>query len=477
MIKMGQDIVPLLFAWPSTGQRGVLVNSIESCVLNLRDFGKVFPLLLSLDTRQADLEPDLGRAVEDLCIQYPKQLRIADLDTRLQFLQSLPSNIDRETTSYALLPQIEEGKPCSGPGYNRNMISILGAGGLLVSTDDDIFFAPATRKNVQADTSFSSSAFPIPLLYCADRPSLLSEVQEFVCDVVEQHLQFLGQKASDCITGEIPSSATEGQVLLTCAGCYGDSGFGKAHSVLTLKETERDYMLRTGYEQIRYSREVIRIPQSNLISPSMHFMAGHSGYDLREYLPPFFPFGGNEDGFFAMLVRVCSPGSLTGYPSLGLLHDPPEKKPYTHESLVGFKPNITKLFMALTLSCLPDASITDSRSRMIQLGKNYVEQSLLSTVDFVDTIHQCWIQGALAYAEILEGLLDTYERQPSLWAADIDELLENIYTKVREPRLLFGQPGCGFSVEQVMGHLKKYGMLLTVWPDILDFASQKNSSR
>ena len=458
---------PLLFAWPSAGQRESLLFSIEGCVRNLQNHGRNDALFISLDGIQADLKPEISRGLENLSKQYPKQLQIADLNTRLQLLEKFPVNIDRKSASYALLPQIENGKPIRGPGYNRNMIFLFAAGGFLVSTDDDIVFTPATHTNKQSKTYFSTSVFPIPLLYCTDRTSLLSEVKKTSCNIAEQHLQFLRQQELE----------TQSPILLTCAGCYGDSGFGRARTVLTLSGSEREYILLAGYEYTRYSREVIRIPQTNLIGPSMHFMAGHSGYDVGEYLPPFFPFSGNEDGFFAMLVRVCNPDSLTAYPSFGLLHNPPEQRAFTHESLVGFKPSITDLLMALTLSCMPDSSLTDSRSRMIQLGYNYIEKSFLSTVDFVSTLHQCWIKGAIAYAQTLEELLDTYERQPLLWANDVEELLENIYIKIREPLLLFGPTGCGLTVEQVMGHLRKYGNLLTIWPDMLDFAAQKNSSR
>ena len=473
MIKDSASTDSLLLAWPSSGRRRILLDSIAGYAENLRHHGRTNPLLLAIDGKQANLDAEINSGLEKLSKQYRSELQILDVDSRQAFLESLPTDIDRASATFSLLPLLDNGLSSSGPGRNRNMMLLAAAGELLLASDDDIVCAPAYCKKKSGGPIFSSETFPLPLRFYPDRAALLSEVNACDCDIVAQHQQYLGHKASEFVADDHP--AAQGKIVLSCAGCYGDSGFGRARTVLALKDKMRQHMLKFGYEQIRYSREVIRIPDNDLIGPSMVFMAGHSGYDVREYLPPFFPIGGNEDGFFAMLVRVCILGSLKAYQSFGLLHNPPESRPYTRESLVGFKPNITELLMALTLACMPDRSIIDTRSRMIRLGQNYVHVSDLSNSDFVEMMHRCWTQGAMAYVEDLQGLLDMYDRQPSLWATDIDELLKNIYMLMREPLALFGQTGCGLKVEQLKSLLENYGKLLTVWPDMLDFAAKKNN--
>ncbi|MDX9898719.1 MAG: hypothetical protein RBT62_07355 [Spirochaetia bacterium] len=466
--------VSMLFAWPSSGKRKILLESIAGHAENLRHYGRLLPLLLALDGRRIDLDPEVNSGLEKLCQRYPQQLQIVDEISRQAFLESLPHDIDGTSASFALVPSLDDGFSSRGPGRNRNMMLLAAAGGLLLASDDDILCTPATNKNKGSfGLEYSSELFPLPLRFYADRAALLAEITKGECDIVTEHQRYLGHNASEFFNNDAP--AAQGKIVLSCAGCYGDSGLGRARTVLGLKDTMRSHMLKSGYEQTRYSREVTRIPDRVLIGPSMVFMTGHSGYDVREYLPPFFPLGGNEDGFFAMLVRVCSPGSLTVFPSFGLFHDPPEQRPYSRESLVGFKPNSTELLMALTLACLPDRSLSDTRSRMIQLGKNYVDISLVSNSDFVEIMHQCWSQGAMAYVEDLRMLLDTHDRQPILWASDIDELLENIYMLMREPHTLFGPNGCGLKVEQVKALLLKYGRLLEVWPDMLDFAANNKT--
>jgi len=469
-MKGSDPVDSLVFAWPSSGQRKTLLESIEGHAKNLHQYGRSVPLLLSIDGKRNDLDTDISSGLEKLYAQYPKQFRIVDSDSRHAFLESLPQNIDRESASYALLPPLNAGTTRQGPGNNRNMMLLSSAGRLLIASDDDILCTPVTCKKELGGPVFTSNLFPLPLRFYPYRSSLLAEVSETSCDIAEQHLQYLGHQASEFIGTEHP--AAQGKILFTCAGYYGDSGLGRARTVLALKDEMRLHMLKYGYEDTRYSREVTRIPERDLIGPSMVFMTGHSGYDVREYLPPFFPIGGNEDGFFAMLVRVCTPGSLTAFPSFGLLHNPPEHRPHTRESLVGFKPGITELLMALTLACMPDSSIADTRNRMIQLGVNYMEISRLTNTNFVELIHHCWTQGAMAYVEELETLLDTYDRQPTLWANDVDELIGNIYTLMREPLELFGSTCCGLQVEELATQVNNYGSLLTVWPDMLDFAKK-----
>ncbi len=469
MIK--EETAPsLLLSWPTAGRRQSLLKSIEGFARNFAEYGQDAPLLVAFDDDLRDLSPALAAPLAALSRSLAKPLLIADKAVRLRFLESLPPHIDKESASYALLPESGSPQGSRGPGLNRNFTHLAAAGGFLISTDDDVFYFPAAGSGRELPPVFSTAEYPVMPHYFSDRASLLPAVHDFPQDIISSHLKFLGRTAGEICPETVSEKAASGVICLTSPGTYGDSGFSRARGVLSHEGAGRLRIIEAPYERVRYSREVIRIPERDSVSASLNFMAMQSGYDLRDCLPPFLPYVGNEDGLFALLVRVCRPDSLTAYPSFGLLHDSPGKGSYRRESLTGFKPHISELFMAASLACIPDASIKETRRRMVSLGQNFVDLANANTGDFVEVLHGAWLQGAMNHAAHLEELLEKHDKQPSLWAADVEEHLENIYTLIREPVMLFAETGCGFTVEQCVRNLERYGNLLMIWPDIHDFA-------
>lgn len=70
----------------------------------------------------------------------------------------------------------------------------------------------------------------------------------------------------------------------------------------------------------------------------------------------------------------------------------------------------------------------------------------------------------MAHVEGLESLLDRYGGEPAAWADDVGEHLDAVNAALSEPTSLFGESGCGLSIEQVRRHFERYGRLLAVWP-------------
>jgi hypothetical protein len=449
----------LFFAWPTAGQRMTLPESLRGFAENLALYGRNNPLLIAVDSSFGELAPALSECIRHIASAYPNPVYYSDKVARTCFAVSLGPEFDPELSAYAFNYTGER----RGPGTNRNAILLAAAGGFVVSTDDDVLCLPRirpSRPGQKKEPVFSSAPFPLDYLYYPDRESLLSDLRETAVDVAGAHLRFLGSK-------------TEGQpgtVLVTNPGNYGDSGFGRARTVLSLKGFPREHLMTMGYERTKLSREVIRIAETDTVSPSMHFMGMQSGYDSTVALPPFFPLNANEDGFFAMILRICHPESLTAYPDFGFLHDSRENRPFKADSLTGFKPYLSELFMALSVACLPPSHVTDPRERMRLLGNHFTETAALKTGDCVEMLFESWSTGAFAYAEILEDLSETCGHLPESWAQDVEAQLENVYEMLREPTLLFGETGCGLTIEEVKYHLDHYGRLLSVWPDIHDKA-------
>ena len=128
--------------------------------------------------------------------------------------------------------------------------------------------------------------------------------------------------------------------------------------------------------------------------------------------------------------------------------------------------------MALAIKSRPPKDMVSPEARFAVLGGALQEIADMPAGDFVCFLHNAWSKGTVAYAGILEDLLVRHERTPKAWAKDVDIHLENIDEMLREPSYLFGERGCGLSVDQVRNHVAKYGRLLAAWPDIHAAAKQ-----
>ena len=460
----------ILLAWPTTGKRDCLLKSVEGFARNLANHGRRHPLLLALTGELKDLAPEVFSGFRRLGQDYALPLLASDKESRRDFIRRLGRDFDPETVGYAFLPHPDG----AGAGANFNAVLLAAAGGLAISTDDDVFCESAVprRGRKPCGPEYTEDGFPLDFLYAASRESVVAQVEARDIDVIAEHRRFLGARAADILPVALPGDA--GTVTVTSPGTYGDSGFGRARTALALEGRSRQTLLEAGYSEARLSREVLRIAETDLVGPSLHFMAMQAGYDCRETIPPFLPLGRNPDGFFIFLLRLLRPSSLTAFLGFGFLHDPPERRSFNPESMTDFKPHLSELLMSLALRCRPSSRTAKPKERFAELGGELEASAFLGKGDFVHLLHEAWAKGAAAYAGNLERLLQAHGRTPAAWAKDVNDHLDKVLEMLREPSLLFGGRGCGLTAEQVRGHAGKYGRLLKIWPDLFDAAAALN---
>lgn len=360
------------------------------------------------------------------------------------------------------------------PSYNRTRILLVGAGSRIIMTDGDIACRPARLPSFADEAAgpvYEGPRYSVPTTVHPDREAALSAVEPIDIDVIGEHLKYLGASTDVLFPG---AEKPRGVVFMTSPGTYGDSGFSLARGALTLEGEPRDALHACGYERCKLSRETVRMPERDVVSPSLQFLGMQAGYDAREYAPPFLPVGRNQDGLYALLARVLLPGSLTAYPAFGLYHDPIEPRAYDPATLTSFAPNRADIFMAFAARLCPPSSMTDPCERTIALGSRFRETSGLSASDLVDLAHGGLANAALAHAERLEELLDRYGREPASWARDVDAHLENVYGFLRESATVFGPNGSARSISAVRSDLDRFGRFLSVWPELFERAKEMN---
>jgi hypothetical protein len=398
------------------------------------------------------LAPVIAEGLKDLERRFGFPIEVRDRASRAELFGRLGADFDRELLEYALLPSPDG----MGWGCNVNFSFLRAAGKLLVSTDDDIFCLPgrlSSLRDAAREAVFSREYYPGELFYCRDRGALLAEVEAAEVDVLGAYRRFLGAEAEG------------GRVLVASPGSYGDSAMGSSNTILSLEGHARE-RLAADYEGLRYSRELIRIPSRDAVSKSSQLMMTQTGFDDRASLPPFLPYGRNPDGLAAVLIRLLYPESLSAFLDFGLLHSPEETRRAGRPELCGYRPHLSALVMAVAVANRPPRSLADPAERFLFLGDAIADAGSQKAGRFVDLVYEALAPSLMAHIEGLESLLDRYGREPAAWAADVEEHLGAVNAALSEPSSLFGEAGCGLSIERARRHFDRFGRLLAVWPDL-----------
>jgi len=460
------ESVSLLLAWPTSGRRACLVDSVAGFAANAAEHGRAAPdVLVATDGAGEGLGAGIAEGLAALERRYGFSSILSDQRTRRVEIAALSTDFDPAVLEYALLPCPD------GPGWgvNVNAAMLHGAGGLLVSCDDDVFCRPARPAAASASdgSRFSVSAeYQIgALAYHDSRESVLSSMRPVDVDIIGRYLAVLGRSACE-LAGRGAWRDNDAAALVASPGMYGDSAMGGSRTALSLDGEARERLAAGPYERLRLSRELVRVAPRPTLSPGTQLIMTQTGFDDRVPLPPFLPYGRNPDGLCAVIMRLVYPASLTAYLDFGLLHAPPESRVSTRADLVSYRVNLAELVMALAIANRPAASVVDPAERFRLIGAALVDAAALGNAALVDALYGSWAPQLGRYVERLEAMLDAYGRDPFAWAADVDEHIDAVNVLLREPGALFGATGCGLSIDGVRRHLRLYGTLLACWPEL-----------
>lgn len=447
--------------WPSRGDRLSLAESIESIACNSTGYGYHNCFIVVFECNLEDCNPLLVARLKNLSGQSGIRVQVIDRKIKKLWLADSTLPVDQARLTYSLYSP----GGIHSSGCNRNAILLHAAGNMHLVTDDDLFARTVVWKNPEKTSKKKhDQTLPVRMCHCAEAGNFEEELTTQPVNICQSHLQYLGQMGSE------PGR----KILLSSPGTYGDSGFSRSHGIMFDEGNTWKRKIATGYEQLRYSRLMIRMADTDTEGQDIHLLGMQTGFDGTELLPPFFPFGRNEDSLFALMTRICHPSSETAWLGWALEHRPEPPRTISREELIGFRPHLSELIMAQFIQNLPPSDLVAPADRLRSLGDHIQFIGSLPVSDMTETLHTAWADQAVPHAQKAEHLLKTERRRPEAWKIDMTEHLECVNRLLGDPDLLFSEKGCGLSAEEAGSHIRQYGALLQCWPEIYEWATERN---
>jgi hypothetical protein len=358
-------------------------------------------------------------------------VKVIDRRARVQFVKDLAksSGISPHLLEFAFL-----GEPTFiSTGAARNTAHVLATGRVAMFSDDDTYPAyvmgtdESRRILTPGSPSYKTTFFP-------DREawnSFVSHKDEV--DIIEIHENLIGrlkqslsherefaiQRLDDKLYKSLRSGF--GRVGISTMGTSGDTGMNSHVGYLLFPgeiDPVRDTDLSHQYENIRSSRQILRIPTETQVSASPSFQTMSYCIDLAALQLPFFPAGRNTDGAFSHLARRMHPEILIAHSPLAVWHQPPDRR----ESNQDLKWATETLWIADWLIALSDLvscpAGLGSNDALSGIGMQL--KTILSTTleSFGTIIYDSLAQRRATTLLQIEYTLDTYSL-PHNWAEEL----------------------------------------------------------
>jgi hypothetical protein len=333
-------------------------------------------------------------------------------------------------------------------GANRNALLLLNAGRRFCSFDDDIAPVVATLEGANALPTRSASADPRELCPFRDRDELRAAL---TFDTVD-YGAVLDAAMESFLEIVVPNES----IVALCFGHAGDIGTDKPFAHLVQQGHARSRLMRGGFAAARQSREVTYAVRSPTLTRPTAFMAGAVLFDGRARLPPFFPFGRNEDGALGALLFASNPGALVGRLPQMMFHVPCQRPAFGRWTKEMLRPRICDL--------LATSILASEEHELDRIGESLIRQSCRH--DFGRTLGSAWRQTTSRAAESFRQLLREYAHEPAAWANDVCDLIDAIEDSLEEDVVVRELAGRSDVNEALPYAFRAYGELLVAWTDI-----------
>jgi hypothetical protein len=465
-----------VLAWITADRPDLLSRSLAAWLTRLKADSDGFPeIVVADDSRRRQAET--RAAVEAFARTYPGVTRFLDRDFRVRLANELERSLPSELSGSAAFALGLSGSPsdsASSCGANRNLVLLACPKRTVVMSDDDTL--PDFR--VHPDAADTLALKRDQGIWLRNAFASRAELEAFgipaAGPVLGAHRRLLGASGRNLDpTASRTDLANADAALISrffgpepiiralCFGSWGDSGTTSTRYLLTARHVMGLPNLSDDqYRAMSRGRLTFRAPSSVTIGKG-GLMGMHLALDLREVLPPFSPYGRNQDGLWGYLFSLLHPGHEIGYPIEAIHHLPALRTGSPEQDSAAWEVCLNERVRMLLDSDGPqgDADLSPysaTGGRLTVLSgrpEKEVGQLVRQVVgDFWET-----------QTAVLEAAYRRHGGQPALWGEAIEELHRNLLAcRERGGALLPADP----EADAIQSYIGDLGRLLAAWPTL-----------
>ncbi len=472
--------------WATKNRRESIAESVRSWRAALRRGGRGARYVVADDTEKPAGGVPTSQHLHGTSI-------VIDRDATARLVRHLADRgIPEDVARFAFFG--EEEYPGFRYGANRNRCIALTAGENILMLDDDTEPSSARSRKASDTPAFFGLVDPTELSY-HHTDDEIHGLPEFVPDPVEtdpllEHESFLGRDLSSLFFESVGRVAPEvtsldrellkrflsghGTIRITQPGSYGATGTRHNKRLLHLAGSTRAYHgSEEAFVRAAASSRNWRRVRQPVLSIGSAFLTMAAGIDNTTMVPPFCPVGRGVDWIWSTTFHCCD-SILLAYLPICIHHLGAPTPPDARQDALG----TYRLFFADAFRMIiqgvagTPGSGQGVEAALIDLGRRLETLGTRTWDELLDVVGPRWIAEMEATRDRLDDLLVYFEESPPSWSKTVRAFLEGIerYPAESQFGIPWDLPGrqkdCRRDQESLLRLVRRYGLLLQVWPDI-----------
>lgn len=368
-------------------------------------------------------------------------------------------------------------------GAARNFLLLAAAGRTVAMADDDT--VPEFRRHPAARGGLALCAEPDPTMArpFSDRGELESWVAP-AGPALAPHDRLLGLSTRRALLGaeELDLGAADHAAIeaaldagtrigALCFGTWGTSGMPSNRYLLALRdrvESAGEYDDRVHGAAIG-TNLLFRAPRRATIGGRI-FAGGHIALDARTLLPPFSPYGADEDGLWGHCLAFLHPELRIAYPAEAIFHDPPDPRPRGGEDPRRWDFRLNEILRSLVASF--SSSREGGSEAYMLVGGRLASLAHGPRSAFRETLAEVAAQTVAARIGVLERALASHGGEPTSWAADVTAVIDFLAGFFEEEGFWLPREFAGSDLAEslLVEYVADFGELFAAWPALVGAA-------
>jgi len=378
-------------------------------------------------------------------------------------------------------------------GSNQNSLILGSAGSILLSNDDDIEYkAYSLRDNKEKEVVFCDN-YVSPVFFYPNMEQLDFNTQELgnynlpeICrDFLNSSLnKYLATPDALSIISPKTAILLEKEligILAVVGGYRGARWHQKSYrSIVEPQHNMEQYFYNfDDYSSIKKNGINFTASEKTIFNNGSFFMGGTYCIDNSNILPPVFPIGTFNDSIFGVLFNRCLGPAFSVLLPVAFFHNPEIKKEFSENDFNDVSMGIGNYCFILANKFTESFVTKDSKGRLQETGYRFEELGKLSLADFEEYLKLIQLEYISQMMNHIDAIKEFYSEGPAWWQEDMikcytllkDEAEKKDTVVPVELRSLNNKEK---ALSLFQEYLKKYGILLQLWPDIWELSRQLN---